>query len=128
MKMLLLVILTLGASVVKNPYKPKCKDFKTGKFALTDNKINGNYIIERNDSIQTETDLNKNATSKFKVIWVNDCEYQLHIIEGPTEIMDFYRGKTLTIRILETYKDSYKFEGQLEGLDRKSTQIVKRIK
>lgn len=106
----------------------KCKEFRTGRFTLTDKNIDGKYIIERNDSLQIETDLNSGYTSKFSVTWVNDCEYQLSILEGRDDIMNFYRGKKLTIKIIETYKDSYKFEGSLEGLDHRPTQIVKRIK
>lgn len=128
MKLLLIMILAFGVSLAKSGSDLKCKGFKTGKFTLTDKTIAGKYIIERNDSLQIEIDLNKGDTSKYKVTWVNDCEYQLHILEGRDEIMDFYRGKTLTIKIIETYKDSYKFEGSLEGYDRVSTQIVKRTK
>jgi hypothetical protein len=105
-----------------------CRDFKTGKYVLIDDKINGKYLIERNDTLQIEKDMNTGNTSKYRVTWVSDCEYHLAIIDGPEDIMNFFRGKILTIRIVETYRDSYKFEGQLEGYDRISTQIVRRVK
>ncbi len=127
MKVILILVFLL-ATIYETKKESTCKDFKTGKFTLTDKKIEGKYIIERNDSLQIETDLTTGNTSKYNVKWVNDCDYELRIIEGRDEIMDFYAGKVLTIRIIETYKNSYKFEGQLEGLERKSTQIIKRIK
>jgi hypothetical protein len=107
--------------------KSDCNDFKTGKFALTDKASNRNYEIERNDSLQIETDLNTGRVSKFDVTWISDCEYELRIREGGVDIMNFYKNKVLTIRIIETYKNSYKFEGQVEGMY-KTTQILKRIK
>jgi hypothetical protein len=106
----------------------KCREFRTGRFMLNDKKIDRKYVIERNDTLQIETELNTGDTSKYKVTWVSDCEYQLNILEGREELMNFYRGRTLTIRILETYKNGYKFEGQLEGFDYRPTQVVERIK
>ena len=42
--------------------------------------------------------------------------------------MNSYRGKTLTIRILETYPDGYKFEVRMEGSDYRLVEVLKRMK
>ena len=116
-KIFLILFLTLPI-VLRIPIEdPKCTEFRTGKFALIGNPISHNYIIERNDSLQVETDLTAGSVSKFKVTWVNECAYELTILEGNEVIMNFYKDRTLSVRIIETFKDGYKFESQLKGID-----------
>ena len=87
----------------------------------------GKYIIERTDSIQIETLLKTGDKSKFKVKWINDCEYELIIMEGPEVIMKYYEGKTLAVRLTETFHDHYTFEARLKGTEIKMTQALTRI-
>ena len=105
-----------------------CKDYKVGKFTLTDkNMPDGKYTIERNDSIQIENNLITGSRSAYRVTWINDCEYNLKILEGSEQLMKFYTGKLLVVRIVEIYDDGYKFESRIEGIDRIFTQILKRV-
>lgn len=106
----------------------KCTEHKTGTFSLKDENLGSDHLIERTDSIQTETDLKTGAKSKYKVTWVNDCEYELNIIDGGPELMDFYRDKTLTIQITNTTRHGYTFQGFIKGTDRVVTQTLKRVK
>ena len=106
----------------------KCSEHKTGTFSLKDEDLGTDHLIERTDSIQTETDLKTGATSRYKVTWVNDCEYQLNIIDGGPEIMDFYRDKTLIIQITNTTRKGYTFQGFIKGTDLVVTQTLKRVK
>ena len=106
----------------------KCADHKTGTFSLKDENLGSDHLIERTDSLQTETDLKTGAKSKYKVTWVSDCEYELNIIDGGPEIMDFYRDKTLTIQITNTTREGYTFQGFIKGTDRIVTQTLKRVK
>ncbi len=106
----------------------KCTEHRTGTFSLKDESLGSDHLIVRTDSIQTETDLKTGAKSKYKVTWVTDCEYELNIIEGGPEIMDFYRDKTLIIQIMDTTKDGYRFQGFIKGTDRVVTQVLKRVK
>src|SRR4051812_14850497 len=112
MKILLTIFLWTFLSPVDNAYEVDCRTFKTGKFRLVDKDLE--YIIERNDTVQIERDLKKNTMSKFKVTWVTDCDYELNILEGPQEVMDFFKGKTLSIQILETTGKGYKYEAKLK--------------
>ena len=122
---LVISIYVTGASSAHEDLK--CKQFKTGKFTIVEQETDVQYIIERNDSLQTERDLSSGSTSTYRVTWLNDCEYQLNIIEGDDDLMNFYSSRTLTIRVLEIYENGYKFEGQLEGFDYRPTQIVRWI-
>ena len=71
--------------------------------------------------------LKKNTISKFKVTWVSDCEYELDILEGREEVMVFFKDKTLSIRILETFDNGYKYEAKLKGTEMKLTHTVERV-
>lgn len=105
-----------------------CKEFRTGKFTLTEKGKEGTYIVERDHAYQIETDVVKGITVKFKVSWISDCVYRLTIVEGQDETMHFYKDKTLTIRILETYPDGYKFEARMEESDYRLVEVLKRMK
>jgi hypothetical protein len=104
-----------------------CKDFKTGKFKLIENKSNTEYLIDRSDAIQTETNLKTLQLAKFKITWESDCKYTLTIIEARQEVMDFYKNKSLNMEIIEIYDDGYKFSAKLDGFDLVKYQILKRI-
>src|SRR5690348_3885653 len=105
-----------------------CKSYKTGKFRIVSKELSIETAIERRKNIQIEKDLKTNATAKFKVTWVSDCEYELDILEGEEKMMNFFKGKTLIIRILETYKDGYKYEAQLKGTELIMTHTAERVK
>ena len=125
MKVLLTLILWTALLPVDNDNEIDCKTFRTGKFRLVDK--DQEYIIERNDTLQVEKDLKKNTISKFKVTWVTDCEYELDILEGREEAMNFFKGKTLSIQILETSDNGYKYEAKLRGTDMKLIHTVERL-
>ncbi|PZR40753.1 MAG: hypothetical protein DI538_03145 [Azospira oryzae] len=91
-----------------------CKAFRTGKYKLVDKERA--YRIERDQRFQIETDLSTNETTKFKVTWVNRCEYELNIISGREDLMIFFKDKTLVIRILEIYENGYQYEARLKGI------------
>lgn len=103
-----------------------CKSFRTGKFKLVDDKINKEYLIIRNDSIQIETELKTGQVTKFKINWESDCKYTLTFIEARQEIIDFYKNKKLNIEIVEIYDNGYKFSAKLDGFDLVKYQIIKR--
>lgn len=125
MKLLSTLILCTILLPIDNDSKIDCKAFKTGIFRLVDK--DQEYLIERSDSIQIEKDLKKNTISKFKVTWVTDCEYELDILEGREEVMNFFKGKTLSIQILETSDIGYKYEAKLKGTDMKLIHSVERV-
>ena len=60
---------------------PNCATVKTGTFSLTDQSINYNARIIRNDSTQTEYNLNNGKTSTFKMIWLDQCSYKLALLK-----------------------------------------------
>ena len=125
MKVFLIVLLALASSDVENEKNPDCRDFKTGKFKLIDGT--GQYIIERSDSIHSERNLITGESSKYKVSWINDCQFELRIIEGRKDIMDFYHEKVLVIKIIETNLNGYKCIGQIKGDKKKYRNTLERL-
>ena len=68
----------------------KCKNFKTGKFELIDEKNNVKYILERFKTYQTEEgfDLKTGKVVREKVFsklkWIDKCSYNLLIDTSKT--------------------------------------------
>ncbi len=122
-----ILLLFLGTGLGWTSDELNCREFRTGKFTLTEKDRAGTYIVERDHSYQFETDVVRGVTVKFKVNWISDCVYHLTIVDGQDETMLFYKDKTLTIRILETYKDGYKFEARMDGSDYRLVEVLKRI-
>lgn len=126
MKILIITSLALLTFSFKFENKLTCKNFKTGKFKLTDS-ITGDFIIERNDSIQIEKSVKYGDTLIYRINWVNDCEYELVMQKGREELMNIFKGKILIVRIIETYKETYKFESYLKGTNDKYYQKIRKI-
>ena len=105
-----------------------CREYKTGKFQLIDKEQNLEFVIERNDTIQVERNIKTEEIAKFKIMWLNDCKYELTIIEGKKEFMDFYADKILIIEMIEIYDNGYKFSSKMKGFDYVGYQIVTKIK
>lgn len=125
MIVLLTILLGTALSSVDIGTEIDCKGFKTGEFRLID--TDQEYLIERNDTIQIEKDLKKKTISKFKVTWVTECEYELNILEGREEVLAFFKDKTLSIRILQTFKNGYKYGAKLKGTEMTLIHSVERV-
>jgi len=54
----------------------QCKDFKTGTFKLLDANA-PNYLITRNDTLQTESAEKSIITTDFYIRWIDECHYEL---------------------------------------------------
>jgi hypothetical protein len=107
---------------------PNCSTFRTGKFKLVDKTNNLDYLIERNDTMQKETNLISGKVSVYKINWETDCKYSLTITEGEPQLMELYKNKKLHIEMIEFYEDGYKFSAKLDGFDIVKYQIIKKIK
>ncbi len=88
--------------------KPKnCSKFKKGTFKYK-NSSYSNWIVTRNDSIQTEIDKLNSIKIIGKIKWLSDCRYILTY----TDISDLEQknviGTTVDVEILSTNNDSYK--------------------
>jgi len=100
-----------------------CKDFKTGKFKF-EFEVNGvkkTTVFERKDNIEIETFEGKTDTSTIR--WVSDCEYVLQK-KHPKNMAE---EKAISMKILNTSKDSYTFEFGMVGSEEKQRGKVYKI-
>ena len=77
-----------GCDWRRNP--ENCARFRTGHFRYRHIEPGFHYaaLIDRNDSIQTETDEITGDVSKLAMHWVGDCHYQLRLISSTKPFAD----------------------------------------
>jgi len=95
----------------------ECKYFKKGKFILRAELNNTDYLLERKDSIQVETNLKDGKITKWKVVWTNQCTYELWYLAIPplSKRDSFFIIHPFVNKILQTTKDYYVFESTMEA-------------
>jgi hypothetical protein len=104
-----------------------CTFYKLGKFSLFEQKQNIHVRIDRTATEQLETDLKTGKFIKFGIRWINECEYELHFIDGNNEQVSFFRNRKLSLRITEIYADGYKFEGKVQGSKNIISNILRKF-
>ena len=109
-----------------------CSKFKIGRFLFHSKFDNSTTIIERNDSIQTETNLNSGVIVKSKVKWTGECEYLLTYYDQSKKSSDsivlYVQTHPLITKILKTGKDYYIFQSSMGGVDQMLTDTLKVLK
>lgn len=111
-----LIASTLPAACADTPAEVNCKQYKTGKFRFSanyDGKI-VNYIIDRNNSTQTEQCAEMNSDGTYKISWKDDCTYLLAFMNGkdslPPEQEKLKRKMVIETTILGGTENYYIFE------------------
>lgn len=96
---LLFFIVFLNFTGIKDKKKSQleCKDFKNGKFELINTEENKKFIIERQDSFQSEETYDLKTGKKirkrfFKIKWTSDCEFNVLIdtVKNKYDELDLY--------------------------------------
>lgn len=88
-----------------------CAKFKTGRFKYIGE--NDGVTITRDSIYHIES--NGTKSLKFKIDWINDCEYKLIYIDVNETGDEVLLDKTIYVTIYETTKKSYKFFSEVEG-------------
>jgi hypothetical protein len=111
----LLLTLASLAACSKSADPADCKRFKTGHFRFVAHQSGMAYswLIDRTDSIQTETDEVTGDVSKLSVKWVDDCHYQLKLMSStrpfPDSIQQIRKTVALQTEITEATSHYYIF-------------------
>lgn len=121
------ILFTLLLTCLSSSSNADCSDFRTGTYSLKDAEVGTDHLIERTNTIQTETNLKTGTKSIFSVTWINDCEYELTIIEGRDEVMNYFKDKTLVVQITQTTENGYSFDSFIKGTDRVVSNYVTRV-
>ncbi|MEO9144303.1 MAG: hypothetical protein ABI237_01980 [Ginsengibacter sp.] len=126
---ILLVLFTACTSTNK---QSDCDNFKNGKFKLASHTDNSYSIIERHDSIQTETNSKTDQMVTAKIRWINPCEYELEYQEQtrntPDTITSFLQNKPLKVKITKATKEYCVFETYFGSVNRKYVDTLWRLK
>lgn len=115
----LFIILILFSFQVGKAQTLKCTEMHTGKFELKHDNSPAVSIIERTDTLQIETNEYLKVKRSYKVIWIDDCTFELHdrkVLEGetpingkPTDVLTIeiikIEGQNVHIRLTSNYSD-----------------------
>ena len=87
-----------------------CSAFKTGKFMYYDSTKNI-IMVTRKGKRQTEYDAKNDITTKFKLKWTGDCEYQLTQVWSNSKAQRKQNKKVSRVTITKTNgNESYDYD------------------
>jgi hypothetical protein len=98
-----------------------CEQFKSGNFVFHINapEYQTDFIIQRDDSIQTELEKKTGRYSKFRVNWTGPCTYELIMIEStfvfPDSLQKIRKTLPTKTEITGWTKDYYLFSTMRDG-------------
>jgi hypothetical protein len=99
--------------------KLDCARFKIGKFYVNLPGSGEKILIERNDTIQVETNTGTGEGSKHRIEWLNDCEYRLVTMTNNRVLKDgtdsFFATIPINVAIISTGKDYYVFKTRIDS-------------
>ena len=121
-----ILILLVSFFLFTNCYSPErnCDNFKTGTFEFQ--AVVGTEVLTtrfvRNDSIEIDYFRGKADTSSVR--WINDCEYIVQKLH-PKNMAE---EQAIHMKILTTEANTYIFEYNVVGEDRKERGTATKIK
>ena len=108
--------------------KLTCKNFRSGKFIYNTKIDNVQFMIDRSDSIQIETDLKTGLITKTKIKWISDCEFEMHYVSSQDTTLEKFSPMLgdipIMVRILKIGDDHYIFEQEIEGAKMRITDTM----
>jgi hypothetical protein len=93
--------------------KSSCQVFKTGHFSIHSEITGTNFMIDRKDTLQIQTEKETGKVSEWKIRWVNDCEYDISLLRDNYGLVKSYEFKelpTFNYKIIKTTSTYYIFQ------------------
>lgn len=84
-----------------------CSSVKTGKFKYA-NPAYGEWIIDRNETTSIEISNTDDLKIYSDVVWITDCEYELHITD--TDNLDNMKVVSSVLRVVITDVTDYGYK------------------
>lgn len=102
-----------------------CEDFRTGKF--TYQVLDTEWVVERNDSLQTEYCEELGVNMELNISWLNKCTYVLKFKRFLQNDAGFELDNTHIVHstITRSGKDYYITESQIAGSIRNSYEFTR---
>ncbi len=117
MKRTLLLIFSLLFFTQLSAQEHDCDYFKTGQFRVSDEASGYEGMIERDDNYQTEYTKGSGHISKYKITWIDDCNYELLLEESNNPATKGYEEIPFLVSILEVNGLDVTIEIQIPGND-----------
>jgi hypothetical protein len=128
-KMIIIVVLYLISGCTSTPKPSDCSTYKIGKFSYYAEESGNSYLIERNDSIQTEKNLTTGSITTLRINWTAPCEYELRYISRQStpndSLMSIATTSVLKTKIIEVGTHYCVFSSQAQSIDRVLTDTLK---
>lgn len=124
------IALTLFGILAKCSFRSNaitdCGKFKNGKFSLPAELDRTNYLIDRQDSIQLETNQSNGNVTKWRVVWIEPCIYELWFLpEKPFDNRDsFFMMNPFVNKILSATENYYIFQSSMEANGYKAVDTI----
>jgi hypothetical protein len=99
--------------------KLNCNNFRTGKFVshIADDQYS---VLERNDTVQIETNKLTGHMFKSRIKWTSACEYELSNFEESKNSSDslrsIWQGKIIKTKIIKVGSDYCVYESRMNGV------------
>jgi hypothetical protein len=110
--------------------KLDCGNLKTGKFEYRGGFTKKVFVIDRNDSIQTERDEDNGEGMKLRIEWLGPCEYKLttlaFITNGKDSAVDQSDFPQIKTKILKVTRNYYVCRSTVKGedIDHRDTMLI----
>lgn len=126
-----LVVTFLLMSCASTQRQNNCDNFKEGKFKLNSHFDNSYYIINRQNSTQTETNSRTGQVTTASITWTNPCEYEL-LYQAQTKnsadtINSFLQTRPLKTKIIKVANDYCIFEAHVDSVNLKYVDTLWRL-
>ena len=124
-------IFSFTLTLLSFTYSPDCSSVKEGKFKITIDAQDSTIVtlIERKGDIQIEKCEQLGIEYKLKVVWIDNCTYQLSLLETIRDDynLDYPENQIITVEINEVY-DEYYFQtstsNMVDFVDKSKVEIL----
>ena len=107
------IILLLSACDSRKKSRVSCTKWHTGSYEIVDNQRN--ILIEREGTIQTETDRNTSSYTKFQIQWIDNCTYQLKFLEGEEGVYQVWKDNYMEVVITGPTSSGYTYTARFSN-------------
>ena len=119
---LLFILLFFSVTLICCNSSLDCSRFKNGKFFIYSPVTKDRIIIERKDSIQTETNTRTGNIIKSKIVWTSPCEYNILGMSNNKSSQDnidsFLNIAPVYVKIIGSNKDYYIFTATVDSANK----------
>ena len=104
-----------------------CVKFRTGRFVYL-NDSSQTVVVKRTANKQEEKNEQTNVVTKFKIKWINSCEYELTQTWSNSKSQRKHNKGVSTIRITKLYEEGYDYSCACRDGSNKLTGTIRLLK